>query len=137
MSDAQGPNMSRAWNLEFGKKLVEIYREERNKTMTHTFNEQNAAHVTPDQVERKPFHLHRITNFAEDDYAYLFITIAEDNAPVDQVVVYNYPPSFSEVMAALASVCPLHMVGFEQDEEGLKLASAESVWGFVCPCSVG
>ena len=102
----------------------------------HTFNEQSAIHVTPDQIGRKPFHLHRITNIAEEDYAYLFITIAEDNAPVDQVVVYNYPPNFGEVMAALATVCPLHMVGFEQDEAGTQLASAESIWGFVCPCSL-
>jgi hypothetical protein len=33
MSDAQGPNMSHDWLMDIGTKLVNIYREERNKTM--------------------------------------------------------------------------------------------------------
>ena len=36
MTDWQGPNMSRAWNLEIGQKLLSIIREERNKIMNRT-----------------------------------------------------------------------------------------------------
>jgi len=39
MADAQGPNMSREWNLEIGEKLLGIIREERNKTMLRKENQ--------------------------------------------------------------------------------------------------
>ena len=46
MSDLRGPNMSRAWNLEFGTKLLGIIRAERNRQMANNEWEAYEAYTT-------------------------------------------------------------------------------------------
>lgn len=89
---------------------------------------------TSAEVGRKAFHLQSIE--IKEGVATLSIIVVIDNAPEEWVVEYVPPSAFIPVVEALAEVCPMHMVGFETDEEGLKLADARTVWGYVCPCGL-
>jgi hypothetical protein len=67
-------------------------------------------HLTPDLVDG-PFIVERITNFDEDDYAYLYAEVEG----VACCIIYNYPPSVGELMKELAGHLPT-WCRFDEDE---------------------
>lgn len=53
-------------------------------------------HITPEQVDGL-FTIKKMTDFAEDDYAYLFVDLPEG----ERCIIYNYPPEDGDAIRAL------------------------------------
>ncbi len=54
-------------------------------------------HITPDEVTG-PFTITRISDFAEDDYCYLFVDMPGEG---ERIIIYNYPPEDGERIRSL------------------------------------
>lgn len=67
-------------------------------------------YITPDQVAG-PFLVDRLTNFDEDDYAYLFAQVAGK----DSCIIYNYPPEVGLLLGELEGHLPA-WCRFDEDE---------------------
>jgi len=91
--------------------------------------------ITPTTLGNKAFHLESLSysggNTAQLDVLYR----DRDNGIVRETVEYAVPPGFGEVVKALAGQCPMHMVGFQEQDGQLYLADARTVWGYSCPCN--
>ena len=90
--------------------------------------------LTAVEVGRKPFHLDSIyvnpENPSEADLTVLF----SGEKSVD-VVAYDVPEGFGPIVEAMKEACPMHMVGFQEQDVKMYLANAASIWGHVCPCA--
>ena len=59
----------------------------------------------------------------------------DDNGWEKDMLIYPFPPDFLPVLEALKDACPVHMVGFQEQDGKMYLADARTVWGYLCPCN--